>query len=391
MDTNLLIRRIAALGREHSEISRPSVKDIDLFHPLFTEDGRIDSSKYSDINDKYSYRELLTRYLLLNSVLDQGPDVEGVRLLLQRVINNLYSHGIRILHEPIEFFKNIKIVIVEIEKAHQQVKDIRSESWAYDNDSKASKYNLYMDNTTQTLNYAMFRWGVPLSVPLSLKPSNEPLLDYLEDDFDPEFLSSAEEMSRKIKKHKHHGMGKAIGNKAAHLFAKWIVHSYKLTRITNLAWGDYSFELPFDSNVGRVLFRTGYFLNWATIEDYNKFQFINKGAGKHGLNYIRVTNVRKKKSTINNDLIDKIIYGDLCINHLRSHKREPKKFEIQRIPGYQLLVEGEYSVGELDDGLMYIGTKYCFNLGKPNCESCPINDLCEGYQSESWLIENYRT
>ena len=99
-------------------------------------------------------------------------------------------------------------------------------------------------------------------------------------------------MSRKLKKHKKYGLGKAIGDKAAHLFAKWLVYTYPITRkIADPPWGKYSFELPLDSNAGRVLFRTGYLQRWVSLDNLRDYKVIQK---REKVNYIRVTNIRKK-------------------------------------------------------------------------------------------------
>ena len=127
-----------------------------------------------------------------------------------------------------------------------------------------------MDNAKQVLGYAVYRWGVPLAVPYLLekdlqkenKTSTEPLVDFLES------FISAEIMSREIKDNERYGLGKAIGDKAAHLFVKWYIHTFKLCKNTTTSWGNNSFELPFDSNVGKVLLRTGYLLELATLKDY---------------------------------------------------------------------------------------------------------------------------
>lgn len=239
----------------------------------------------------------------------------------------------------------------------------------------------------------MSRWGTSLAVPLLLiKDSREEsdtssaLLNYLQE------WPSAEIMSRKLKDHERYGLGKAIGDKAAHLFAKWIVYSYRLSTRTDASWGPYSFEVPFDSNAGRVLWRTGFLLEWASEDDYRRWEVVQPGQGKGGLNYLRITNIRGKQSARaigDNDLM--AAYRDLCVNYLRTHQRLPKVAEIQRIPAALLLAEGHHTPGELDDGLMHIGTEYCFNHGEPLCNRCPVESFCKGRQ-EAWsLIQSYRT
>ena len=50
-------------------------------------------------------------------------------------------------------------------------------------------------------------------------------------------------------------------------------------------WTDFSYEVPFDSNAGRVLFRTGFFLELASLTNYVKWDVIQKGKGKGELLY----------------------------------------------------------------------------------------------------------
>ena len=60
----------------------------------------------------------------------------------------------------------------------------------------------------------------------------------------------------------HNGMGKSIGNKACHLLVKWLIYSYKLIQSEDNKWSQNSYEIPFNSNAGRVLFMTGFFHNF---------------------------------------------------------------------------------------------------------------------------------
>ncbi len=72
-----------------------------------------------------------------------------------------------------------------------------------------------------------------------------------------------------------------------------------------------------------------------------------------------------------------------------------RKIEIQRLPNMLIynLNKGKdsYSVADFDDGLMHIGTNYCFNHENPKCKSCPMNNLCLGYKEKNYLISNYST
>lgn len=377
-----LLTTIAKIGRKH--FTKPDIHLIEPFNHFFDKNKKLILNDLDKQDGPWTRRELITRFLLLNAVLDQGPDIEGLRQLLIRVTNELYQREVRILHRPLDFFKELGISIDKICTVHEGIKKVRAPIWAKENQSNPKKYNLFMDNSKQVLNYAVFRWGVPLSVPLILEKDGKTLIDYLEQ------FNSAELMSKEIKDNKRYGLGKAIGDKAGHLFAKWYVCSFTLARRQDKGWQNLSFELPFDSNAGRIFFRTGFLLNWANIKDYIKWEVVQKGKGKGGLNYIRVTNIRGKKSNValkDKDLFER--YKTICSEYFNTKKR-PKTIEIQQIPN-ALLLDTDYGIDELDNGLIYIGTNYCLNHENPKCEDCPIKKLCEGYKNNSDLIQNYRT
>jgi len=385
-----LIKRIAEIGRQHS-LKLP-IQEIFPFRYYFDKDGQLIKDNLNENDGLWTRREILTRYLLVNVVLDQGPDIEGVRLLFRNVINALYEKEIRIFHKPLDFFEELGISIDEILEKHEGVKKIRADIWANENKSKPNKYNIFTDRTNQVLGYAVYRWGVPLCVPLLLekdlqknqKESSEPLVNYIES------WPSAELMSQQIKDNSRYGLGKAIGDKAGHLLAKWYIHTFDLAKRKDIPFGGFSYELPLDSNAGRVLFRTGFLLDFAELSEYEKWNVIQKNMGKGGKHYIRVTNIRGKKSSRFSDLNDFMnFYESICVEHLKIRRQRPRKVEIQHIPNV-LLLGTDYRVGDLDDGLMYIGTEYCLNHDEPKCGKCPIQELCLGYKRKD-LITDYRT
>ncbi|NMB99932.1 MAG: hypothetical protein GYA35_06600 [Thermoanaerobaculaceae bacterium] len=386
-----LILAISKIGRDKTTI--PSLKDLFPFKHYFDNKGNLKRDELNEIDGLWTRREILTRYLLVSAVLDQGPDLEGVRRLLKDVVNSLYEKEIRIFHKPIDFFKELGISIDEILEKHASIKNIRADYWAKENESNPNKYNLFTDRTNQVLGYAVYRWGVPLCVPHLLekdlkrncKESTEPLVEYIES------WDSSETMSQQIKDNERYGLGKAIGDKAGHLFAKFYIHTYRIGKRKDEAFGPLSYELPFDSNAGRVLFRTGFLLDCAKLSDYEKWEVVQKGKGKGGKHYIRVTNIRGKKSDELSSLKEVMdSYEPICIKYLKVRIRRPSKIEIQQIPN-TLLLDTKYGIGDLDDGLINIGTKYCFNHNNPNCKECPIKEFCLAYKKQKGLIKNYRT
>ena len=393
-ETYPLIRAIAEVGRENP--LSPPLREVRPFEHFFDADGKLDAAGLDKRDGGCARRELVARFLLLCAVLDQGPDIEGVRLLLTRVLNRLYDKEIRILHRPLDFFRELNVSAEEILVKHRRIKSERADEWADINNSTAGKYNLFMDNTRQVLNYAVFRWGVPLALPHILeKRAGEDdelrsvaLLNHLEG------FRSAEMMSQGLKDDERFGLGKAIGDKACHLFAKWMVSTFRLTRETGDAWGPHSFEVPYDSNAGRVLWRTGYFLRWAEEADYIKKEVVQKRKGKGGKHYLRVTNIRgmksKRKELLASGYMDD--YAEICANHLRTHSKRPQKPEIQRLQHVFLLRENkELGAAEFDDGLIHVGRNYCLNHDSPRCDECPLREHCEGRKSRPELIQDYRT
>ena len=389
-----LLCAIAKSGHEHK--SFPLIREIEPFTHYFKTDGSLDYENLDKRDGACTRRELLLRFLILNAVLEQGPDIVGVRKMLVDVTNSLYRREIRFLHTPVEFFKELGIAIDQIIEKHQTVKELRKAIWGTNNQTNPERYNLFMDNSKQALNYAVFRWGVPLALPLLLEKDcanddekkSTALIDYLES------WASAEIMSQQLKDNEHYGLGKAIGDKACHLFAKWMISSFRLTRKNELSWDEFSYEAPYDSNAGRVLWRTGYLLQWATEKEYIKANVVQPGAGKQGLNYLRVTNIRGVGASTALPENIQSRYGEIAVNHLKSNRRPPRKVEIQRIQHAYLLERYEevgLSVADFDEGLIYIGTNFCFNHDKPNCRRCPIKKYCEGTKSKPKLIANYRT
>ena len=388
MEKNMqLLNAIADVGRKNP--LSPPMKDIKAFSNFFA-NGRLDVARLDDRDGSCLRRELLVRFLLLCAVLDQGPDISGVRQMMAGVINRLYEDEIRIFHSPLAFFRKMHVSVKEIWDNHEAVKAAKADEWAERNQTNPDRYNLFMDGGKQSLSYAIFRWGTPLALPylLSQKAGKAArptaLIDYLEQS------KSAEAMSARLKDDNMYGLGKAIGDKACHLFAKWIVSTFSLTRRDDSGWGKYSFEVPYDSNAGRVLWRTGYLLRLADEGLYKQKQVVQPNAGAGGRAYIRVTNIRGVKATC--DLSDEVkdAYRDICVDHLKTHKRGPKTWEIQRLQ-HAFLKLSDRGVAEFDDGLIHVGREYCHNHDQPDCSRCPLKKQCEGASSRPDLIKKYRT
>lgn len=121
-------------------------------------------------------------------------------------------------------------------------------------------------------------------------------------------------------------------------------------------------------------------------------EVIQPERGKGGTNYIRGTNIRGIGSLVMIPQIIRDAYVDIALNHHQTYKRAPRKVSIQNIGPAILLASGsKYGAGNLDDGLVYVGTIYCLNHDEPRCGECPVQQYCEGYNERPDLIHEYRT
>ena len=388
-----LLQRLNEIGDDISYDNTPQIKDVKIFEGLLDENKFIKRQKYNE-KDKYGleYKEVLTRYLFLNAILDQGPDMEGVRLLQTRVTNELYDKGISFLHDPHLFFKNINVVFRVIEEEHTKIKKERSIEWARRQNANASRYNLFLDNSKQLSSYVLGRWAPPLSIIQIRINEGKNLLDLFKEQ------KSAETLSSFIKSDTQYGVGKAIGNKAAHLLVKWLIYSYGLIESTNPKWSNNSYELPFDSNAGRVLFMTGFFhyffpsLNNIFIDKDTEKKWIgsrmnqkfSKEIGKNGewtgKYHMYITN-SFRNAIIEENTLDEETEEKVKIFLKEKFGIRPQKIKIQHLINYFSEVLGA-KIGAIDDGLMKIGTSFCINRGNQRCNSCPLKDMCCGKYDE---------
>src|SRR3989338_8092557 len=117
-----LIVKIAEVGKRCA--NKPKMQGLFPFQHYLNKNGNIDKKALDKNDGLWTRREVLTRYLLVRAVLDQGPDMEGVRIFVKDVINALYKKEIRMFHKPLDFFRELNISVDEIIDKHAGVKKI---------------------------------------------------------------------------------------------------------------------------------------------------------------------------------------------------------------------------------------------------------------------------
>jgi len=380
-----LIKKLNSLGGSNKRMY-DSIKRISIFKDLS--------------RSGLKYKELLTRYLLLKAVLDQGPDMDGIKIFLSKVIKKAYKKKICFLHNPKSFFNNLSKVFKIIDDSHKETKEERAIDWAKEElggsadkeeiEKKSKKYNLLIGKyfSSQLPSYVLSRWGPPLAVMLILDENKKTLFDLCSS------IKGAENLSKFINTDSKYGMGKAIGEKAAHLFVKYLVYSFELVSNQDKKWGQNSYEVPFDSNAGRVLFMSGFFQNFCP-KSFNKIDIKNLPKGfskvdkkkKNSKIHMEITEAFRGKK-IEEKFSKKIDENmrEFFKEHIKNYNPRKKrnnqrkikpKIELQHVINYISYLES-CKIGAIDDGLMLIGKKYCKNKSEKKCDTCPINKYCTG-------------
>lgn len=364
-------------------------------------------SDFVNLNDWHDYlsiedengltaREIYLRVLLVYAVSDQGADIPGVREFLNEFISECYKDDRRIFHEMQKIGDSI--IIKHAANAAENVFDSRSQKWAMIGNRKASRYSVFtVDsvNGTPSANwYVNSRLAPPLSLPFQIKGGLTALLSE---------TNNLVEARNQIRQDVVHGLFYTIGDKALHLYLKWVFGTLRLFP-NNKGMPLENVPVPMDQRIGIVLMRCGFmdeFCNLIHSHRAGKYLLSNQGVGRfiRDLNdvgesdrvFLRVTDFRRHgrvvepvKSIIHqftpryylDNVFKKSIDPQIAINCVLSLR--------------SLATEEDYYSFEFDDAMMHIAD-YCHDIN-PDCLNCPINDTCQANNViERSLLKNYYT
>ncbi|QUL99222.1 MAG: hypothetical protein IMF26_03980 [Candidatus Fermentithermobacillus carboniphilus] len=371
-----ILDKIYRLGTKSSD-----TRTLDGIEPL--------DPKYSRFfKGGWATEEIKTRFLYLNAVLDQGSDMVGTREFLRRVTNELYSMGIDFLHHPEKFLSNTYVVEQVVLKVHDIVKAERAR-WAQEFLDNPDAYNLLLvfgERVTQVLSHIVVSWGLPLAIIQKATARYGSLLQML-DSYD-----TAEQMVAAIKSDRDFGLGKAIGDKACHLFCKWVVDEENLLPLVpgRAGWSKNSYEVPVDSNVGRVLVMSGIAAYFCGDDELRRQQVLQPKPD--GRIYIRATNLRRCKVCKTAPLDE--------ANSLASIRRlYASRLQTITLPKFlnvcvETIAAGlgeEPRIAHLDDGLLKVALTWCRN-GDYRCkEGCALKDECWAFNEAPDAMAKYHT
>lgn len=348
------------------------------------------------LNPKYSRffsggwapEEIKARFLYINAVLDQGSDMIGTREFLRRVTNELYSMGIDFLHSPEKFLSNTYVVEQVVLRVHDQVRCARAD-WASEFLDNPETYNLLLvfgERVTQVLSHIIVSWGLPLAIIQKASARHGSLLQMLDS------YTTAERMIEAIKTDRDFGLGKAIGNKACHLLCKWLVDEQSLLPLdaNRPGWTKNSYEVPIDSNVGRVLVMSGV-AGWYCGDQLERQEVIQPQ--NDGRFYIRATNLRNCTVTHTQPL--ESAHALSTVQRLFA-SRQIKRISLPRflnvcIEEIANKLETEPRVACLDDGLLAIALNWCRNRDYRCNDGCPLKCECWAYNEFPDALGAYYT
>lgn len=374
-----IFRKAHELGKRSQDPR--TLDDVVAFDPKFTEFKA----------PEWDVKELKTRFLYVNAVLDQGSDMIGTREFLRCVTNRLYEMGIRFLHHPEEFMVNTPFIEPVIKQVHSEVAKER-ESWAKEFLEKPQNYNLLLvsgERVTQVLPHVLFSWGLPLAMIQKTILRHGSLIQWLDQH------KSAQTMSDRLKDDPEFGLGKAIGNKACNLLTKWLVDTHEILPLrTKNGWSKNSFEIPIDSNIGRVFVMSGVASFYLGDEILSKNVLQQKSNGSV---YIRATNLRDREVQCFLPFKKEYVF-DVIREAYNARFRKITFPRFLNVWADFLADDTEPRISILDDGFMNIALNWCRNRS-PGCdgrydsnnEPCPLRAHCLAYNEKREMLTTYYT
>jgi len=360
----------------------PDARTLDDLEPL--------DPKYSRfLSGGWAAEEIKARFLYLNAVLDQGSDMVGTREFLRRVTNELYGMGIGFLHYPEKLLANTYVAEQVVARTHAVVKTER-QAWAAEFLDNPDTYNLMLvfgERVTQTLSHIVVSWGLPLAIIQKATAKHGSLLQMLD------AYGTAERMVEAIKSDREYGLGKAIGDKACHLLCKWLVDEQALLPLNAArpGWSKASYEVPVDSNVGRVLVMSGVAAAYCGGDQLERESVIQQDPG--GSIYIRATNLRRCRVVGTEPLGDadclqavQRLFGSAQMRSITL-----PRFLNAAIEAISSELGTEARVAHLDDGLLRIALTWCRNRDYRCAAGCPLRPACWAANENPAALRTYHT
>ena len=350
----------------------------------------------SDSGNGITTREMYLRVLLVYAVSDQGADIPGVRLFMNHFIKECYSKGVR-LFEARPMMGDPVMIRIAFEGANIAFEK-RSETWAREGKRNASTYSVFTVDGIPGKPSANWYVNSRIAPALSIAHQVEGgLTEILSNHSNPQFQKSWETVKKTIRQDVVHGLFQAIGDKAIHLYMKWVFGTFKLIPNDVSIPAD-ELPIPMDQRIGKVLMRSGFMDEFYGMEESirsGKFLYTHPGGPSATLDsesprdertFLRVTNFRNYGEIKNERVLSllKLQYPNTRIRSIKPQtslvcllKMMPKKGQIP------------FEIHDLDDAMMSVAD-YCHDRD-PDCKVCPISSKCQANNAvgKSYLKKYY--
>lgn len=368
-------------------------------------DCRLDDEAWSvelekvDRSAGTSNREILLRYLLSRAIVDQGSDIEGVEMWHSKLLEDCYSAGFRVLHEPSSFVKNYQQIIAFGSKARDFVVSARASSWASQKDKGKRSPNSYtpfnvdgLRGSKQTHWFISGRLFPALMLPMSYPGGLVKLC------LGNMASETPLEMSRRLRNDKVFGLGYCIGDKACDLFCKWAIGTYRLTIGVIPAWSPADSPIPMDQRIGRLMIRTGFmdeFFGVSRMMSKSAFGFEARDSQARPVNgdspipngrwFLKVMDFRRK-AKVQVSPASKWLEQEWRASGLtgKCPKFGPQEVVSILCKSMNRELDTEVTPVEIDDQFMRLGGDICTD-DNPKCGTCSLKDSCQANTDSSRL------
>lgn len=341
------------------------------------------------LDPQISVRELLLRYALSRAIVDQGSDILGVEMWHRRLVERAYASGIAFLHRPTEMVQRYSEVLDLADSIREEVTEERASKWAEASPTRsAGRYSVFtvdgMRGGTQAHWFLSARFFPALLLAGSV-PGGLTRLVF-------EAGSATERpvgMARRLRNDRKYGLGWCLGDKAADLFAKWVVGTLALTPPYSRPWTPGDTVIPMDQRIGRVMMRTGFmdeFFNVAYLVRHARNIFtdlepttpIPADQDEIPDKRFHLTVMNFRRAAVVRSAAIKARLDDAWRSQSADTAPRWQPQEVVSILCRTITAATSYTLTPvgLDDLFMEIGETWCTDQS-PNCSACPFAAACQ--------------
>jgi hypothetical protein len=364
--------------------------------------GYLDSP--TSLDPSITNRELLLRYVLSRSIVDQGSDIPGVELWHRQLVERTYADGIYWLHRPQAMLDRYADVLTHAEVIKGEVVQERAEVWAAV--SEGRKAGAYTPFTVDGLRgNPAAHWFLSARVAPALWLALAFPGGMVECVFEGAQQMRPIEMARRLRNAPKYGLGFCLGDKAADLFVKWSIGTLNLgAGMPGVQWTPADTAIPMDQRIGRVMMRSGFMQELYGVSRLmmNKVPFTARpNAGPkpiaaedplpEGTWHLTVMNFRRHAKVHGKEA--KIWFTNLSedLNIVPEKGIPPQEALSLLCRGYNIETNEDLTPVHLDDFFMEIAGKWCLD-DNPKCGECVLRHACLANNDPAMAnLKNYIT